>query len=81
MYLIGDYHNHREGHNIQFLAHFDRELRRIMFLQWTVVTGERPCWIYQKSNRKMDGLGVSGMSILGGIDATFGYLALLDPKL
>ena len=33
------------------------------------------------SNRKMDGLGVSGMSILGGIDTKFGYLALLDPKL
>ena len=33
------------------------------------------------SNRKMDGLGVSGMSLLGGIDTKFGYLALLDPKL
>ena len=33
------------------------------------------------SNRKMDGLGVSGMSILGGIYTKFGYLALLDPKL
>ena len=33
------------------------------------------------SNRKMDGLGVSGMSILSGIDTKFGYLALLDPKL
>ena len=33
------------------------------------------------SNRKMDGLGVSGMSILGGIDTKFGYLALLDPKI
>ena len=32
------------------------------------------------SNRKMDGLGVSGMSILVGIDTKFGYLALLDPK-
>ena len=28
------------------------------------------------SNRKMDVLGVSGMSLLGGIDTTFGYLAL-----
>ena len=33
------------------------------------------------SNRKMDRSGVSGMSILGGIDTMFGYLALLDPKL
>ena len=32
-------------------------------------------------NRKMDSSDVSGMSILGGIDTTFGYLALLDPKL
>ena len=31
------------------------------------------------SNRKMDELGVSGMSILGGIDTKFGYLALIDP--
>ena len=29
-------------------------------------------------NRKMDR---SGMSIFGGIDTKFGYLALLDPKL
>ena len=33
------------------------------------------------SNRKIDRSGVSGMSILGGIDTTFGYLALLDTKL
>ena len=33
------------------------------------------------SNRKMDRSGVSGMSILGGIDTKFGYLAFLDPKL
>ena len=33
------------------------------------------------SNRKMDGLGVSGMSILGGIDTKFHYVALLDLKL
>ena len=33
------------------------------------------------SNRKMDGLGVSGMSILGEIDTKFDYLALLDTKL
>ena len=33
------------------------------------------------SNGKMDGLGVSGMSILGGIDTKFDYLALLDPEL
>ena len=33
------------------------------------------------SNRKMDGLDVLVMSILGGIDTKFGYLALLDPKL
>ena len=33
------------------------------------------------SNRKMDWLGVLGMSILGGIDTKFDYLALLDPKL
>ena len=32
------------------------------------------------SNRKMDRSGVSGMSILGGIDTKFGYLALLDTK-
>ena len=33
------------------------------------------------SYREMDKSGVSGMSIiLGGIDTTFGYLALLDPK-
>ena len=36
---------------------------------------------YIASNGKMDGLGVSGMSILGGIDTKFSYLALLDPKL
>ena len=36
---------------------------------------------YVASYRKMDGLGVSGMSILGGIDTKFGYLARLDPKL
>ena len=29
----------------------------------------------------MDRSGVSGMSMLGGIDAKFGFLALLDPKL
>ena len=33
------------------------------------------------SNRKTDRSCVSGMSILGGIDTKFGYLALLDPKL
>jgi len=33
------------------------------------------------SNRKMDRSGVSEMSILGGIDTKFGYIALLDPKL
>ena len=33
------------------------------------------------SNRKLDGLGVSGMSIVGEIATAFGYLALLDPKL
>ena len=32
-------------------------------------------------NRKMDRSDMSGMSILGGIDTKFGYLALLDPKL
>jgi len=32
-------------------------------------------------NRKMDRLDVSGMSIVGGVDTKFGYLALLDPKL
>ena len=36
---------------------------------------------HRASNRKLDELGVSGMSILGGIDTKFGYLALLDPKL
>ena len=36
---------------------------------------------YVASNRKMDRSGVSGMSMLGGIDTKFGYLALLDPKL
>jgi len=33
------------------------------------------------SNRKMDRLGASGMSIFGGIDTMFGYIILLDPKL
>ena len=33
------------------------------------------------SNSKIDRLGVSGMSLLGGIDTKFGYLVLLDPKL
>ena len=33
------------------------------------------------SNHKMDRLDVSGMSVLGGIDTKFGYLALLDLKL
>ena len=33
------------------------------------------------SNRNMDRSGVSGMSMLGGIDTKFGCLALLDPKL
>ena len=33
------------------------------------------------SNRNMDRSGVWGMSILGGIDNKFGYLALLDTKL
>ena len=33
------------------------------------------------SNRKKDRSGVSGMSISGGIDTKFEYLALLDPKL
>ena len=70
------------GHkNIQFLAHFDRELRLIVFLQSTVVVDERPCWIYHQIWRKMGRSGVSGMSILGGIDTKFGYLALLEPKL
>ena len=33
------------------------------------------------SNRKMDRSDVSVMSIVGGIDTKFGYLALLDPTL
>ena len=33
------------------------------------------------SNHEMDGLGLSRMSILGGMVTKFGYLALLDPKL
>ena len=33
------------------------------------------------SNRTMDRSEVSGMSMFGGIDTKFGYLALLDPKL
>ena len=33
------------------------------------------------NHRKTDRSGVSGISILGGIDTKFGYLALLDPKL
>ena len=33
------------------------------------------------SNPKIDRSDVLGMSILGGIDTKFGYLALLDPKL
>ena len=33
------------------------------------------------SKRKIDASGVSGMSISGGIDTKFEYLALLDPKL
>ena len=32
------------------------------------------------SNGNMDRSGVSGMSIVGGIDTKFGYLALLDTK-
>ena len=36
---------------------------------------------HMASNRKMGRSGVSEMSILGGIDTKFGYLALLDPKL
>ena len=32
------------------------------------------------SNRKMDGLGVSGMSILGGIDTKFGLPGLSRSK-
>ena len=48
LYLIGDPHNHREGHQIQFRAHFDRKLRLILFLQSTVVMDERPCWIYHQ---------------------------------
>ena len=33
------------------------------------------------SNHKMDGLGLSGMYFVGGIDTKYGYLALLNPKL
>ena len=33
------------------------------------------------SKRKIDGSGVSGMLIPGGIDTKFEYLALLNPKL
>ena len=43
-YWIDKYQlNHRR---LKFLAHFDRELRLIVFLQSTVVRDERPCWIY-----------------------------------
>ena len=38
------------------------------------------CIRYMYINRKMDGLGVSGMSIVSGIDTKFGYLALIDPQ-
>ena len=38
---------------IQFLAHFDRELRLIVFLQSTVVVDERPCWIYHQILRQI----------------------------
>ena len=37
--------------------------------------------IHYGVNRKMDRLDVSGMSIVGGMDTKYGYLALLDPKL
>jgi len=50
---------------IFFLANFDRKLRLIVFLQSTVVMDERQCWI----------------SLSGGSDNKFEYLALLDPKL
>ena len=48
-----DPHNHREGHKIQFRAHFDRKLRFIVFLQSTLVTDVRPCWIYHQIWRKI----------------------------
>ena len=38
---------------IQFLAHFDRELRLIVFLQSTVVVDERPCRIYHQMWRQI----------------------------
>ena len=47
-YLIGDPHNNREGHYVQFRAHFDVKLRPIVFLQSTVVMDERPHWIYHQ---------------------------------
>ena len=53
MYLIGNNNNRREGHKIQFLAHFDRELRLIVFLQSTVVVDERPCRIYHQMWRQI----------------------------
>ena len=41
-------HSHLEGHQNPVLAHFDRELRLIVFLLSTVVSDERTSWSYHQ---------------------------------
>ena len=79
---IGDLHNYQDRERerdikTHFFVPLHRKLWTIMFLQSTVVLDERPCWFVNQYgvNRKMDRLDVSGMSIVGGMDTKYGYLA------
>ena len=84
MYLIGNNNSHREGHKNPVSSSF----RSRVTAYCVSAVDSRRGWAAMldlssnvASNRKTDRSGVSGMSILGGIDTKFGYLALLDTKL
>ena len=75
MYLIGNNHNHREGHKNPVSSSFRSTVTAYCVSAFLDLSSN------MVSYRKMDRSGVSRMSILGGIDTKFGYLALLDTKL
>ena len=84
MYLIWNNHNHREGHKNPVSSSF--RSRITAYCVSAVDSGRGWAAMLDlssnvASNRKTDRSGVSGRSILGGNDTTFGYLAVLDPKL
>ena len=83
MYLIGEYHNNREGHKHPVSSSF-----RSSVTAYCVSTVDSRHGLTMldlssnmASNCKMDGSRMSGMSMLGGIDIKFSYLAFLDLKL